>query len=116
MEITTGGECVLNLPLCPSFWTIAPPAQIPKITVKPSLYSSKMVINWSGFNLTNITGTRTINVKSTVTLDMFTALKAKRITEQPFDSHILITHHSLYQPLPYIGICIVDALFCSIGA
>lgn len=64
LELTTGGECilvpVLTLPLCPSFWQIKPPSQINHISVKFSLFSSKMFINWSDFSVTNIKGTRAI--------------------------------------------------------
>ena len=49
-----------------------------------------MFINWTGFSVTNIKGTRTINVKTEIKLDVFTAYKAKRITQQPFDAHILV--------------------------
>lgn len=114
LELTTGGECVLvpvlTLPLCPSFWQIDPPSQIHSISVNLSLFASKMFINWSDFSVTNIKGTRAINVKSQIKLDLYTAYKAKRITEQPFDVHILISHHGLYQPLPHFGTFIVDSM------
>lgn len=114
LELTTGGECVLvpvlTLPLCPSFWQIDPPSQIHSISVNLSLFASKMFINWSDFSVTNRKGTRAINVKSHIKLDLYTAYKSKRITEQPFDVHILISHHGLYQPLPHFGTFIVDSI------
>ena len=113
-ELTNGGECVLipvlSLPLCPSFWKLVPPSEIHEISVHFSLFSSKMFINWTGFSVTNIKGTRTINVKTEIKLDVFTAYKAKRITQQPFDAHILVSHHGLYQPLPHFGTFIIDAM------
>lgn len=69
-----------------------------------------MFINWSDFTVTNIKGTRAIIVKSKINLDFCTAYKAKRITQQPFDVHILISHHGLYQPLPHFGTFIVNAM------
>lgn len=69
-----------------------------------------MKFDWIGFNVTNISGTRTINVKSKVSLDFFSAHKAKRITEQPYDVLILISHHNVYQSLPHRGTYIVDSL------
>lgn len=66
--------------------------------------------DWIGFNVTNISGTRTINVKSKVSLDFFSVLKAKRITEQPYDVHILVSHHNVYQSLTHHGTYIVDTL------
>lgn len=106
LELTTGGECilvpVLTLPLC-----INPPSQINHISVKFSLFSPKMCINWSDFTVTNIKGTRAITVKSKINLDFCTAYKAKRITEQPFDIHILISHHGLQM---YINHCPILAL------
>lgn len=66
--------------------------------------------DWIGFNVTNISGTRTINVKSKVSSDFFSVLKAKRITEQPYDVHILVSHHNVYQSLPHHGTYIVDTL------
>ena len=69
-----------------------------------------MFINWTGFSVNNIKGTRTINVKTEIKLDVFTAYKAKRITQQPFDAHILVSHHGLYQPLPHFGTFIIDAM------
>lgn len=63
-------------------------------------FSLKMQIDC---NATNISGTRTINVISTIPLKIFSALQAKRI--------ILITHyHGLYQSLPHHGTFNVDAL------
>lgn len=32
------------------------------------------------------------------------------ILEQPFDVHILISHHGLYQSLPHFSILIVDSM------
>lgn len=69
-----------------------------------------MKFDWIDFNVTNIYGTRTINVKSKVSLDFFSALKAKRITEQPYDVHILVSNHNVYQSLPHHGTNIVDTL------
>lgn len=66
-------------------------------------FSLKMQIHRSDFNVTNISGTRTINVISTIPLNFFSALQAKRI--------IFITHyHGLYQSLPHHGTFNVDAL------
>lgn len=66
-------------------------------------FSLKMQIHRSDFNVTNISGTRTIYVISTIPLKIFSALQAKRI--------ILITHyHGLYQSLPHHGTFNVDAL------
>lgn len=63
-------------------------------------FSLKMQIDC---NVTNISGTRTINVISTIPLKIFSALQAKRI--------IFITHHhDLYQSLPHYGTFNVDAL------
>lgn len=62
-----------------------------------------MKFDWIGFNVTNISGTRTINVKSKVSLDFFSALKAKRITEKPYEVHILVSHHNVYKSLPHHG-------------
>lgn len=114
IELTTGGECifipVLNLPLCPSFWKIEPPSDIFQINVTAFPFASTMQFDWIGFNVTNISGTRTINIKPKVSLDFFSALKAKRITEQPYDVHILVSHHNVYQSLPYHGTFVIDAL------
>lgn len=114
LELTNGHECilipVLNLPLCPSFWKICPPSNIHEINVHVHPFTSKMRIHWTDFNVTNISGTRTINVKSTIPLNFFAALQAKRITQQPFDIQVFITHHGLYQSLPHYGTFIVDAL------
>lgn len=67
-------------------------------------FSLKMKIHRSDFHVTNISGTRTINVIiiSTIPLKFFSALQAKRI--------IFITHHGLYQSLPHYGTFNVDAL------
>lgn len=68
-------------------------------------FSLKMKIHRSDFHVTNISGTRTINVIiiSTIPLKFFSALQAKRI--------IFITHHhDLYQSLPHYGTFNVDAL------
>ena len=47
LEFTTGGECVvlpiLNLPLCPSFWKIAPPSDIRDIHIESSFFVHKAV-------------------------------------------------------------------------
>lgn len=114
LELTNGHECilipVLNLPLCPSFWKICPPSNIHEIDVYVHPFSSKMQIDWTDFNVTNISGTRTINVKSIIPLNFFAALQAKRITQQPFDIQVFVTHHGLYQSLPHYGTFIVDAL------
>lgn len=114
LELTNGHECilipVLNLPLCPSFWKICPASNIHEIDVYVHPFTSKMRIHWTDFNVTNISGTRTINVKSTIPLNFFAALQAKRITQQPFDIQVFITHHGLYQSLPYYGTFIVDTL------
>lgn len=110
IELTIGGECiflpVLNLPFCPSFWKIVPPTDIFHIDVSTFPFALTMKFDWIGFNVTNISGTRTINVKSKV----FSALKAKRITEQTYDVHILVSHHNVYQSLPHNGTYIVDTL------
>lgn len=114
IELTTGGECifvpVLNLPLCPSFWKIVPPTDIFYIDDLTLPFASTMKFDWIGFNVINISGTRTINVKSKVSLNIFSALKAKRTTEQPYDVHILVSHHNVYQSLPHHGSYIVDTL------
>lgn len=68
-------------------------------------FSLKMQIHRSDFHVTNISGTRTINVIiiSTIPLKFFSALQAKRI--------IFITHHhDLYQSLLHYGTFNVDAL------
>lgn len=96
LELTNGHECilipVLNLPLCFSFWKICPPSKIYEIDVYVHPFSSKMQIHWTDFNVTNISGTRTIHVKSTFPLNFFAALEAKKITQQPFD--IQVFYHS----------------------
>lgn len=93
IKLTNGHECilipVLNLPLCPSFWKIYPPSNMYEIDVYVHPFSSKMQIHWTGFNVTNISGTRTINAKSTISLNFFAALQANRITQQPFDIQVL---------------------------
>lgn len=100
--ITIWNECilirVLNISLYSSFWKICP-----KIGGYIHQFSLKMQIHRSDFNVTNIFGTRTINVISTIPLKIFSALQAKRI--------IFITHyHGLYQSLPHHGTFNVDAL------
>ena len=67
-----------------------------------------MFINWTGFSVTNIKGTRTINLKTEIKLDVFTAYKAKRITQQPFDAHILVLIANIITP--HFGTFIIDAL------
>ena len=67
-----------------------------------------MFINWTGFSVTNIKGTSTINLKTEIKLDVFTAYKAKRITQQPFDAHILVLSTNII--IPHFGTFIIDAL------
>lgn len=84
---------VLNFRLCPSFWKMRPPSNIPDVYVISC--SSKMQIGQ--FNVTNIPGTHTINVKSTIPLNFVFALQAKRITQHTFKIQVCITHHCISQ-------------------
>ena len=116
IELTTGNECIfipiLNLPLCPSFWKIVPPSDIFHIDVSTAPFASYIKFDWTDFTVTNISGTRTINVKTKVSMSYFSALQAKRITEKPYDVHILIKHHDVYKALPHYSTYVIETLNC----
>lgn len=68
------------------------------------------LIGHAGLNVTNIPETHTRNVKSAIPLNFFSALQVKRMTQQPFEIQVCITHHCLYQSLPHDGTFIFDDL------
>lgn len=82
---------VLNFRLCPSFWKMRPPSNTHDVYVIS--FSSNMQIGQ--FNVKNIPGTHTVNVKSTIPLNFVSALQAKRITQHTFKIQVCITHHCI---------------------
>ena len=42
----------------------------------------------------------------------FSALQAKRNTEQPYDVYILIKNHDVYKSLPHYNTFVIETLNC----
>jgi len=74
LEITTGSECVtlpvMNLPLCPSYFTIDAPDDIFNVELS-NFTKSKLFVQWPGFVITNSLTKQRIHVKQDVRLVCF---------------------------------------------
>lgn len=101
VEITSGGECitvpVLTLPLCPSYWEITVP-QIKDLSVS-KFPVCKLFAVWSNFTVTNKLTNNSVQVPSSVSVNIFVRSKLAKILKQPFCVYILIEHQGMYTVL-----------------
>ena len=102
LEITTGGSCVmvpiLKLSLCPSYWKITTPT-IRQLSLS-TLSTRKLFATWDKFYITNRLTSQSIQVPSTISIDIFTWRKLKTILKQPFCAYVLVVHHGHSSVLP----------------
>ena len=102
LEITTGFECVLldvmNLPLCPSYFTIRYPDSITDFKIK-GLLSPRLFVNWPNFQVTNKITAHRIMLPASVPISLISARRLKRILSQSFCAHVIIAHHDIASPI-----------------
>ena len=79
LEITCGQKCVLlevmQLPMCPTYYSIQIPTSISDLEIKGHWYSSKLHVCWPEFTITNSLTDQLTHVKSEIKISLLTAIK-----------------------------------------
>ena len=103
IEILSVQHCVivpiLSLPLCPSHYQINPPTDITDFEVIGPWSAWKLKFNWTNFTVSNLTSAQNLTVPSVVSLNIFTAMRLKKLMKQQSFVHMFSEHNDLLTPI-----------------
>ena len=103
LEITCGQKCVLlevmQLPMCPTYYSIQIPTSISDLEIKGPWYSPKLHVSWPEFTITNSLTDQLTHVKSEIKISLLTAIKLRYILSKPFFVYLYKQHYGVMIPI-----------------
>ena len=85
---------VMNLPLCPSYFSIRYPDSVTDFKIK-GLLSPSLFVSWPNFQVTNKITTDRMMLPASVPISLISARPLKRILSQSCCAHVIIAHHDI---------------------